>query len=99
MRLEVDAATIGPQDASGVASAGLYGSHSRVSGAETGGRDSAEISGTSQLISAASSERSARIAQLAAAVQGGTYSVSGSAISQAVVAEAAAPGSTGGAQR
>ena len=96
MRLEVDSATIRPQDTGGVTAAGAYGSHSRAGVSNTGSSDSAQVSGTSQLLNSLSAERSSRIQQLSAAVRSGTYNVSSAAIGKALIGESAAQGSAGG---
>ena len=58
--------------------------------ADAGSRDSVAVSGASNAFAASFSDRSARVGQLAAAVQAGTYHVSSAAISQSIVASALA---------
>ena len=53
------------------------------------GRDKVAVSGASSAWAASFSDRAARVSQLTAAVQGGTYRVPSAAISQAIVANAA----------
>jgi anti-sigma28 factor (negative regulator of flagellin synthesis) len=48
------------------------------------------VSGASSAWSTSFSDRAARVSQLAAAVQGGTYHVSSAALSQSIVASAIA---------
>ena len=52
--------------------------------------DSVAFSGASQAWSASFTDRAARIGQLTAAVQNGTYHVSSAAIGQSIIASAAA---------
>jgi len=54
------------------------------------GRDSVAVSSASSAWSASFADRSARVAQLASAVQNGTYTVSSAAVSQSIVASATA---------
>jgi anti-sigma28 factor (negative regulator of flagellin synthesis) len=62
------------------------GSHNGVTA--SGSHDSVAVSGASSAWASSFSDRAARIGQLAAAVQNGTYHVASSAVSQAIVAGA-----------
>jgi hypothetical protein len=68
---------------------------SRVKG-ESPGVDSIQISGPSSAMTRLSADRAARIQQLAALVQGGSYQVSGSQVGRAIVENAVSPGLSGG---
>jgi anti-sigma28 factor (negative regulator of flagellin synthesis) len=72
----------------GKANAGLATSGSGGASA-SGSRDTVAVSGASSAWSASFSDRAARVGQLSAAVRGGTYHVSSSAISQSIVSSAA----------
>ena len=63
---------------------------SRAGGLTSGGgsQDSVAVSGASSAFSASFSDRAARVAQLTAAYQNGSYHVSSAAVSQSIVASA-----------
>jgi anti-sigma28 factor (negative regulator of flagellin synthesis) len=100
MRLQLD--TVNTTSTSEAANAGSnVGSTSNIEGSfqtYKGGigsgsdpnSDSVAFSGASQAWSASFSDRSARIGQIAAAVQNGTYHVLSAAIGQSIVASATA---------
>jgi anti-sigma28 factor (negative regulator of flagellin synthesis) len=71
-------------------------SHRPSSGATTGGEDQVQISSLSSSLSAHSSDRAARVAQLAAAYQSGRYQVNSADVSKALVNHALQSGSTEG---
>jgi anti-sigma28 factor (negative regulator of flagellin synthesis) len=55
---------------------------------DAGSRDSVAVSGASNALATSFSDRAARLGQLTAAVQAGTYQVSSAALSQSIVASA-----------
>ena len=57
---------------------------------DSGSRDSVAVSSASSAWSASFSDRAARVSQLSAVVQNGTYRVASAAISQSIVASATA---------
>jgi hypothetical protein len=93
MRLQLDPALTGagiskPADgAQAVHSAGSA-VDSRRAGSDPAGADSIGISGPSSALNNFSADRAARIQQLTAQVQAGSYNVPGSQISQAIVGHA-----------
>jgi anti-sigma28 factor (negative regulator of flagellin synthesis) len=98
MRLQLDTAntTSAPESAnanSGVLSTGNInaGFQTNKGGIGSGSNlngDSIAFSGASQAWSASFTDRAARIGQLTAAVQNGTYQVSSAAIGQSIIASA-----------
>jgi hypothetical protein len=99
MRLQLDPALTG----TGVTGPGEAGQTAPVGGAngaaegrvggstssgDTPGGDSIQISGPSNALNSLSADRAARIQQLTAQVQGGSYQVSGSLVSRAIVGDA-----------
>jgi anti-sigma28 factor (negative regulator of flagellin synthesis) len=89
MRLQLDSSVTGAGDAGQAAAVGGAGSNSRRVGyGGSGGQDSIQISGASSALNTFSSDRAARIAQLTTAVQNGSYQVSSSAVSRAIVDQA-----------
>jgi anti-sigma28 factor (negative regulator of flagellin synthesis) len=60
----------------------------RIGSNAAGTQDSIQISGPSSALNRLATDRVARIAQLTAAVQGGSYQVSASKISNAIVGQA-----------
>lgn len=89
MRLQLDSSVTGASDAGQALPVGGAGSDSRRVGyGGSGAQDSIQISGASNALSSFSSDRAARIAQISSAVQNGSYQVSSSAISQAIVDQA-----------
>jgi anti-sigma28 factor (negative regulator of flagellin synthesis) len=89
MRLQLDSSVTGAGDAGHTVSPGGAGSDSRRVGyGSSGAQDSIQISGASSALSSFSCDRASRIAQLTTAVQNGSYQVSSSAISRAVVDQA-----------
>jgi anti-sigma28 factor (negative regulator of flagellin synthesis) len=95
MRLEIDSATSQTQDAGGVSSAGAYGASSRAALADAANRDSAQVSGTSQILNNLATDRAARIQQLTLAVRNGTYNVPGALIAKSMISETAASAAYG----
>lgn len=97
MRLQLDTAltgtgVAGPGEAGQAGSAGTARSDpSRSSGGASGG-DSIQISGPSSALNRLSADRSARLEQLSALVQGGTYQVQSAQVSRALVEHAASGG-------
>lgn len=93
MRLQLDPAVTGSE----ITNAGTIGhagavtgaasSSSRVKTDSTSG-DSIRISGPTAALNSLATSRAARIQQLTAAVQGGTYQVSGALVSRAMIADA-----------
>jgi anti-sigma28 factor (negative regulator of flagellin synthesis) len=99
MRLQLDAALTG----TGITGAGESGqtvpasgsgSVSRIGGDSAGG-DSIQISGPSSALNLLSTDRAARIQQLTAQVQAGSYNVSSPKVSQAIVGYAASSAGAG----
>lgn len=93
MRLHLDnnAALGGAGQAGGPSGAQpLSSGNSRSEGLGSGVRDSVSLSGPSAALGRLASDRAARVQQLTAAVQSGSYNVSSSAISSAIVGHAAA---------
>jgi hypothetical protein len=97
MRLQLDTALTG----TGVAGSGETGQAGAVGGARPGsgrstgstsGGDSIQISGPSSALNRLSADRTARVQQLTALVQGGTYQVPGAQVSRALVDHAASGG-------
>ena len=89
MRLQLDSSVTGAGDAGQATAVGGAGSNSRRVGyGGSGGQDSIQISGASSALNTFSSDRAARIAQLTTAVQNGSYQVSSSAVSRAIVDQA-----------
>lgn len=88
----VEAADRNPPSAATGKSSALTGQPQTGStlNAEADPGDSVTVSGSSSAWSASFSDRAGKVSQLAAAVQSGTYRVSGALISQAIVASATA---------
>ena len=94
MRLQLDAPVSGnvgltSAPADGASAAGISGSTSSSRDSRTS-PDTAFISGTSSVLAQVASDRAARIDQITASVQAGSYQISSAAISRAVVGEALA---------
>lgn len=90
MRLQLDSAVNGADAARtgetiSTVPAGGSGFDSRRIGGGSSGGDSIQISGPSSALNRLSADRTARIQQLTAQVQAGSYNVSGSRISHAIV--------------
>ena len=97
MRLHLDtnngtnnASLNSPVSATGKTATGLNTSGTGTITSDPGSRDSVAVSSASSAWSASFSDRSARVSQLAASFQNGTYNVSSQAISQSIVASATA---------
>jgi hypothetical protein len=93
MRLQLDAAVTGAGvtgagETSQTVPAGGSGSDSRRIGGDYAGADSIQISGPSSALNLLSTDRAARIQQLAAEVGNGSYNVPASEVSQAIVGHA-----------
>lgn len=93
MRLQLDSTTAGSElartnEAPSSAPVSGSGYDSRRIGGGSTSSDSIRISGPSSALSSMASERTARIQQLTAQVQAGTYDVAGSQISEAIVGHA-----------
>jgi anti-sigma28 factor (negative regulator of flagellin synthesis) len=101
MRLQLDPALTGtgitgPGDTGQTAGAGATNnSNAGRIGDSTAGGDSIQISGPSTALNSLSADRAARLQQLTAQVQGGSYQVSGSLVSRAIVGDAVSQSSTG----
>jgi len=105
MRLQLDAAPTGTgitgagETGQTVAPGAGSGSDSRRIGGDshlsTEAADSIQISGPSSALNLLSSDRAARIQQLTAQVQAGSYNVSGPKVSQAIVGHAVSPPGSG----
>jgi anti-sigma28 factor (negative regulator of flagellin synthesis) len=86
MRLQLDSSqlsTVGNQAAEAVADSGQAARGASSRGAGTG--DSISLSGASNALNQFTADRSARIQQLTAAVQNGSYHVSSAALSSAII--------------
>jgi hypothetical protein len=70
-----------------------------TSSGDSSGGDSIQISGPSNALNSLSADRAARIQQLTAQVQGGTYQVSGSLVSRAIVGDAVSQASVSRASK
>jgi len=66
------------------------------SGASSGAEDQVQISSLSSSLAAHGSQRAARVAELAAAVQNGSYQVNSTDVSRAIVNHALQAGATEG---
>ena len=89
MILQLDSSSIGPGNVTGASPAESSGHAARSGGAQTSEtQDSSSLSGTSSLLQSLSTQRSARIQQLTDQVQSGSYQVSSSAVSRAMVGQA-----------
>jgi anti-sigma28 factor (negative regulator of flagellin synthesis) len=87
MRLQLDSSQLSnidarPADAVADTGQSARSAYGRISG---GAGDSISLSGASSAFSKSSAERAARIQQLTAAVQSGSYRVPAAAISSAIV--------------
>lgn len=101
MRLQLDPALTG----TGITGAGETGQtvppgagsgfDSRGIGGDSAGADSIQISGPSSALNLLSSDRAARLQQLTALVQTGSYNVAGSKVSQAIVGHAVSASGSG----
>ena len=92
MRLQLDSALAGTGSArtsetAQAVPAGGAGADSRRIGGDSVS-DSIQISGPSSALSQLSNDRAARIQQLTAQVQAGSYNVAGSQVSRAIVGDA-----------
>ncbi len=92
MRLHLDSSiSAGAANSAPAAQAGgTAPRNSSRAGDAAGNRDSSSISGASSALNEFSAQRSARIAQLTAAVQSGQYQVSSAVLSSAIVGHATA---------
>lgn len=79
-----------PVSATGKSATGLNTSGTGTVTSDPASRDSVAVSSASSAWSASFSARAARVSQLTAAFQGGTYNVPSAAISQSIVASATA---------
>ncbi len=87
----VENASLGSQvSATGRSATGLRTSGTGSVISDPGSHDSVAVSSFSSAWSASFSDRTSRVSQLTAAFQNGTYSVSSAAVSQSIVASAAA---------
>jgi anti-sigma28 factor (negative regulator of flagellin synthesis) len=92
MRLQLDTAVTGAgidrsAEAAQTAPAAGSGTDSRRVG-DSAGADSIQISGASSALSSLAADRAARVQQLTAVLQDGSYSVSGSQVGRAIVDDA-----------
>jgi anti-sigma28 factor (negative regulator of flagellin synthesis) len=93
MRLQLDSALTGTGvtrsgETVQTVPAGGSGTDSRRIGGDSAGADSIHISGPSSALNRLSADRTARIEQLTAQVQGGSYQVSGAQVSRSIVDQA-----------
>jgi len=99
MRLQLDSASTGTGitrsgETGQTAPVGGPGAESRRVGDSTG-TDSIQISGPSSALSSLSAARAARVQQLTALVQSGSYQVSSSQVGRAIVDDAFSQGAAG----
>lgn len=100
MRLQLDSALTGAGitgtgETSQTVPAGGSGADSGRIGFNSAGTDSIQISGASSALNQFSADRTERIQQLTALVQGGSYQVPGSQVGGAIVADAVSGGLRG----
>jgi anti-sigma28 factor (negative regulator of flagellin synthesis) len=93
MRLQLDPALTGTGvtrsgETGQTVPVGGSGSDSRRIGGGSAGADSIQISGASSALNRLSADRAARIQQLTAQVQDGSYQVSGTLVGRAIVGDA-----------
>lgn len=97
MRLQLDSVVTGTGitrsgETGQTAPAGGPGAESRRIGGDTTGADSIQISGLSSALNRLAADRTARIQQLTALVQDGSYQVPGSQVGRAIVDNAVSQG-------
>lgn len=86
MRLQLDSLTSAPAGLTGTGATGLAGKGTqKIGGQGADGHDSSYVSGPSSILNRFAADRTARVQQLTEQVQSGSYQVSGSAVSQAIV--------------
>lgn len=90
MRLQLDSSQLSQIDPRSTDAVGESGHGSRAAYGAAGAGDSISLSGASSAFSKSAAERAAKIQQLTAAVQSGSYSVPAAAISSAIVQNAMA---------
>jgi anti-sigma28 factor (negative regulator of flagellin synthesis) len=92
MRLQLDPAVTGTginRSNEAVPTPPSGGYDSRRIGGDAAGSDSIRISGPSSALASVAADRAARVQQLTAQVQAGTYNVPSSLISQALISQTA----------
>jgi anti-sigma28 factor (negative regulator of flagellin synthesis) len=88
MRLQLDSTLTGTSDLAATTAAQAAANSAPKFGQDNaGGQDSSYVSGTSNILMNAGSDRAARIQQLTALVQSGSYQVSSSDISRSMVGD------------
>ena len=88
MRLHLDAQNVRPAEGASPGVAGPHGASTRpaIAGHDTpADKDTVAISAASSAITSLSAQHSSKIARLAEAVRGGSYSVSSDSLSSAIV--------------
>jgi hypothetical protein len=93
MRLQLDSALTGTGitrsgETGQTAPIGASGTDSRRIGSDSSGGDSIQISGPSSALNRLSTDRAARLEQLTALVQGGSYQVSSTGVGRSIVEDA-----------
>ncbi|HEX4134877.1 MAG TPA: flagellar biosynthesis anti-sigma factor FlgM [Bryobacteraceae bacterium] len=99
MRLQLDADVTAngvtkPGAAGQTVPVGTTGADSRRVAGDSSGADSIRLSATSNALHTLSADRAARVQQLTAQVQNGSYQVSGSLVGRAIVDDAVSGGNS-----
>jgi anti-sigma28 factor (negative regulator of flagellin synthesis) len=87
MILHLDSTSVTQAGNPGAVDAAEIGSRSSGRTPGSGSQDTIRISGASSALGRFATDRAARLAQLTAAVQNGSYRISGSAVASAIVAQ------------
>jgi anti-sigma28 factor (negative regulator of flagellin synthesis) len=85
MRLQLDSTQLSSVDNRAAEAVSGNGQSSRAAYSRAGSGDTISLSGASNALNQFATHRAARIQQLTAAVQSGSYNVSSSALSSAIV--------------
>ena len=85
MRLQLDSSQLSTVENRAAEAVSDNGQSSRANSSRAGAGDTISLSGVSNALNQFATDRSARIQQLTAAVQNGSYNVSSSALSSAIV--------------
>ena len=85
MRLQLDSSQLSTVENRSAEAVSENGQSSRAANSRAGAGDSISLSGASNALNQFTMDRAAKIQQLTAAVQNGSYQVSSSAVSSAIV--------------
>jgi anti-sigma28 factor (negative regulator of flagellin synthesis) len=85
MRLQLDSSQLSTVENRAAEAVSDNGQSSRAAYSRAGAGDSISLSGASNALNQSTMDRAAKIQQLTAAVQSGSYNVSSSALSSAIV--------------